>query len=136
MTSLYHIQLNVSDASKSLPFYKDFFGYLGYTITDESPEHIGFSNGTTDFWIIETEKEFKAHGFHRKNTGINHLAFKLESREAVDTFVNEFLKPRGISALYESPKHFPEYGGEYYAVYFEDPDRIKLEVMYKLIVPT
>ena len=131
MTTLYHLQLNVSDAAKSLPFYKDFFNYLGYKIVDESPEHIGVSNGTTDFWIMETEKEFTSNTFHRKNTGINHLAFKLESKEAVDTFVEEFLKPRGIVILYETPKIFPEYGGEYYAVYFEDPDRIKLEVMFK-----
>lgn len=131
MTNLYHVQFNVSDAPKSFPFYKDFFNYLGYKVTDESPEHIGFSNGTTDFWIIETEKAFKAIGFHRKNTGLNHLAFRLESKEVVDTFVLYFLKPRNISPLYNSPKMFPEYGGDYYAVYFEDPDRIKLEVMFK-----
>ncbi len=130
-TSLYHIQLNISDASKSLPFYKDFFNYMDYKIIDESPEHIGVSNGTTDFWLIQTEEQHKNSGFHRKNTGINHLAFRLNSKEEVDTFVNDFLKPRNIDALYDSPKVFPEYGGEYYAVYFEDPDRIKIEVMFK-----
>ena len=55
-TSLYHTQINISDASKSLPFYKDFFTYLEYKIIDESPEHIGVSNGTSDFWLIETER--------------------------------------------------------------------------------
>ncbi len=127
---LYHIHLNVSDAKLSLPFYKDFFTYLEYKIIDESPEHIGVSNGSTDFWIIETDKARKDR-FHRKNTGINHLAFRLDSREKVDRFVNEFLKPKGISTLYDTPKVFPEYGGEYYAVFFEDPDRIKLEVVCK-----
>lgn len=130
-TSLYHIHLNVSDVKISLPFYKDLFGYLGYKIMDESQEHIGVSNGTTDFWIIETGAEYKANKFHRKNTGINHLAFRLESKELVDKFANEFLKARGISTLYETPRIFSEYGGEYYAVFFEDPDRIKLEIMYK-----
>ncbi len=130
-TSLYHIHLNVSDAKVSLPFYKDLFAYLEYKIIDESSEHVGASNGGTDFWIIETETAYKSNKFHRKNTGINHLAFRLNSKEEIDRFVDEFLKPRGITTLYSTPKVFPEYGGEYYAVFFEDPDRIKLEVMYK-----
>lgn len=129
-TSLYHLQLNISDAEKSLPFYKDLFAYFEYKIIDESPEHIGVSSGTTDFWLIETEKEFKGNLFHRKNTGINHLALKVSSKEEVDKFVEEFLKPRNIPTLYGTPKVFPEYKQGYYAVFFEDPDRIKLEVVY------
>lgn len=46
-THLYHIQLNVS--SQSLAFYRDLFTYLDYKTIDESAEHIGVSNGTTDF---------------------------------------------------------------------------------------
>lgn len=130
-TSLYHLHLNVSDAKASLPFYKDLFAYLGYKIIDESSEHIGVSNGGTDFWIIETDKEHKQNKFHRKNTGINHVAFRLNSKEEVDTFVSEFLKVKNIATLYDTPRVFPEYGDEYYAVFFEDPDRIKIEVMWK-----
>ncbi len=130
-TSLYHIHLNVSDAKVSLPFYKDLFTYLEYKIIDESPEHIGVSNGGTDFWIIETEPSHKINKFNRKNTGINHLALRLDSKELVDKFVSEFLNTKNIPTLYQTPRVFPEYGGEYYAVFFEDPDRIKLEVMCK-----
>lgn len=129
-TRLYHIQINVSSAKKSLPFYKDFFAYFGYKIINESLEHIGVSNNTTDFWIIETEKEFKQNLFHRKNTGINHLAFRVSSKEDVDKFVEEFLRPKKIVTLYNTPKLFLEYKSGYYAVFFEDPDRIKLEVVY------
>ena len=131
-TSLYHLQLNISNAKKSLPFYKDLFAYFEYKVIDESPEHIGASNGTTDFWLIETEKDFKKNPFHRKNTGINHLAFRVNSKEEVDKFINEFLKPRNITTLYGTPKTFPEYKKDYYAIFFNDPDRIKLEVVYVL----
>lgn len=130
-TSLYHIQLNISNAKKSIPFYKDLFGYFEYKVIDESESHVGVSNGTTDFWIMETENIFKGSTFHRKNTGLNHLAFKVESRTDVDKFVEEFLKPRKITPLYNSPKIYPEYSESYYAVYFEDPDRIKLEIVFK-----
>lgn len=128
--SLYHIQLNVSDASRCLPVYREFFAYLGYRVINESPEHLGVSNGTTDFWLMETDKEQRRKGFHRKATGLNHLAFRVTSKRAVNRFAREFLKPRGIQPLYATPKHFPEYRPGYYAVFFEDPDRIELEVTH------
>jgi catechol 2,3-dioxygenase-like lactoylglutathione lyase family enzyme len=130
-TSLYHIQINIADAKKSIPFYKDLFGYFEYNIIDQSESHLGVSNGTTDFWFIETEESFKTSTFHRKNTGLNHVAFQVENRVDVDTFVEEFLKPKNITPLYNSPKEYPEYTENYYTVFFEDPDRVKIEVMFK-----
>lgn len=129
--SLYHIQLNVSDAKRSIPFYKGLLDFLGFDkILDEGNGYIGISGGLTDFWIIETETKYRVNKFHRKNTGINHLAFRVSTREEVDKFVAEFLKPRNIPALYKTPKEFPEYHEGYYAVFFEDPDRVKLEVVF------
>ena len=125
--SLYHIQLNVSDSKKSLPFYRDLLTYFEYEIIDESDEHIGASNNTTDFWILQAEH--KDNVFHRKNAGVNHIAFKVASKEEVDQFCKEFLAPRNITTLYDSPKPFTEYSEDYYAVFFEDPDRLKIEVV-------
>lgn len=130
-TSLAHLQINVSSAERAIPFYKDFFSYFKYRIIDESAEHLGVSNGGTDFWIIQTEEGHRAMPFHRKGTGLNHIAFSVESREEVDRFCAEFLKTRGIATLYASPKLFPEYTPGYYAVFFEGPDRLKIEVMAK-----
>ena len=45
-------------------------------------------------------------------------------------FDKKFLNKNNIPVLYKTPKLFPEYNKDYYAVYFEDPDRIKLEVAY------
>lgn len=44
--------------------------------------------------------------------------------------IDEFLVTNKIPTLYGTPKLFPEYEEGYYAVFFEDPDRIKLEVAY------
>jgi hypothetical protein len=39
--SLNHVQLNVSDRVRSLPFYRDFFGYFGYrTMADVDPDRL------------------------------------------------------------------------------------------------
>lgn len=99
-------------------------------MVDESSEHIGVSNGTTDFWIIQSEKTHSKRKFHRKAPGLNHISFRVASREAVRKFTRDFLKRRSVKVLYDSPRHFPEYHKNYYAVYFEGPDRIKLEVTY------
>ncbi|MEK7460683.1 MAG: VOC family protein [Patescibacteria group bacterium] len=125
--SLYHLQLNVSPAG--LLFYRAFFAELGYRISEESDQHLAASDGQVDFWVIETDPAHAHRPYHRKGTGINHLSFRLSSRAEVDDFVRNFLTPRGITPLYDSPKVYPEYAADYYAVYFEDPDRIKLEVM-------
>ena len=127
---LYHLQINVSNAKVSIPFYVDLFTYLEYKIIGPWEDGMGAKNDSTDFWIFETKSKYKENVFHRKATGLNHLAFKVESKENVDKFCKEFLIPHNITPLYDSPKIFAEYREDYYAVYFEDPDKIKLEVLY------
>lgn len=128
-STLHHLQLNVSNSEVSFPFYKDFLSNFEYKVIAEDKEYLGFSNGTTDIWIQTVENKYKLP-FHRKSTGINHLAFKVNSKKEVDAFVDNFIKSRNIKTLYDTPKEFPEYAKDYYAVFFEDPDRIKLEVLY------
>lgn len=128
---IYHIQINVTNRDKSFEFYKDLLGYFGYKVLYEGKQDLGMSNRTTDIWLMETPGKYKEAGYHRKRTGVNHLAFGVESKEDVDKFIEEFLKQKEITPLYNSPRHYPEYEEGYYAVFFEDPDRIKLEVTYK-----
>ena len=128
--AVYHLQINVSNARRSLPFYKTLLSYFGYKLVDASPGHIGMSDGTTDFWILQSEKAHSQRKFHRKSPGLNHIAFRVPSKAAVEKFARQFLRKWKIKTLYSSPKHFPEYHPDYYAVYFEDPDRIKWEVTY------
>ncbi len=128
---LYHLQINVKDTKVSFPFYKELFSYLEYKVSQEGSDYIGFTNAANDLWLIGTESKYLNNKFHRKNTGLNHIAFKVDSREKVDEFYNDFLIKNKIAALYDSPKLFPEYSKDYYAVYFEDPDKIKIEVVFR-----
>ncbi len=131
---LYHLQINVSNPKKSFPFYKDLLKLLGYKIVDEGDWGLDAKNPSfpdlADVLVIKTESKFQKTKFHRKNTGLNHVAFGVTKRSDVDTFAAKFLKPRKIIPLYDSPKDYPQYAKGYYAVFFEDPDRIKLEVLY------
>ncbi|MEW5805547.1 MAG: VOC family protein [Patescibacteria group bacterium] len=126
-----HLNINVSDPSASFPFYKELLEYLGYkTIRYIENTTAAFENNGFSLWFDAVKEKYKDKTFHRQATGINHLAFRVNSKEEVDKFYQEFLKPRKIETLYQTPKAFPEYTDKYYAVFFEDPDRIKLEVVY------
>ncbi len=128
--SVYHIQVNVRDAAVSLPFYRDLLHYLEFRCVHDAARVAGYSDGLTSIWLIETAGGHTARGFHRKRTGLNHIAFRVPHRTDVDRVTEEFLAPRGLVPLYKTPREFPEYRPGYYAVFFEDPDRLKLEVVH------
>jgi catechol 2,3-dioxygenase-like lactoylglutathione lyase family enzyme len=127
---LYHVQINVSSAAQALPFYRDLFGYLEWRAIHDEGGIAAFSDGGINIWLIPTAARFVEDGFHRKRMGLNHLAFRVDRREEVDRFRNEFMASRSIAPLYGTPREFPEYAPGYYAVFFEDADRIKLEVAH------
>ena len=135
MNSLAHIEINVSDLKKSREFYSKIFNFLGWKeISLDKPDLItGFrAEDKTHIFLVQTEERFSSNGYHRKNVGMNHVAFRVNNPEEVDN-LNTFLQELGISTLYT---HGPaDYSSEYqmehyYAVFFEDPDRMKLEVVY------
>ena len=77
--------------------------------------------------FVQTEARFLDPPYHRCRSGLNHLAFHADTRGFVDELTAE-LKTRGVNILY-ADRH-PHAGGEdYYAVFFEDPDRMKVEIV-------
>ncbi|OGZ57484.1 MAG: hypothetical protein A3F94_00620 [Candidatus Spechtbacteria bacterium RIFCSPLOWO2_12_FULL_38_22] len=124
---LYHASINASDPD----FYKDLLTYLGFKTIVEYPRGFGMGDGTVSLWVFKMKDKYKDVKFHRKATGLNHLAFRVSSKKEVDQFHKEYLLANRIPILYTGPKEYPQYEHGYYAVYFEDPDRIKLEVVYK-----
>lgn len=124
-----HIYLYVSDLKKSYGFYKPLLEYLGYKESNKHDWGFALTNNGTGIWFEQAPKDFLKEGYHRRRVGLNHLAFKVSSKKDVDKFFEEFLNPRGIKTMYGSPKAFPEYVEGYYAVFFEDPERMKIEVV-------
>lgn len=141
-----HIQINVTNLRKSVKFYESVLGWLGYEkIVDngdgEDKAKAEWYRGGSRLILIQCRKEFLDRKFHRKHVGINHISFWAPTRQLVDLFYKEVLLPNKIKVLYTGPKEYPDYSKGYYAVYFEDPDRIKLEllthsslVQYRLVV--
>src|SRR6476620_1395903 len=46
-----HLVIRVSDYEKSKSFYGRLFDFLGFEISDEYQDAIGWTNGKTRFWI-------------------------------------------------------------------------------------
>lgn len=130
--SLDHISINVSDIKKSKEFYSKLLTFVGFKLLHEAEDHAGWGQSTCGVWIGQVEDKYKKAGYHRKRIGVDHVCFEVEKKEEVDELYQNFLIPNKVSVLYGGPKYYPEYkeGDGYYAVYFEDPDRLKLEFKY------
>ena len=119
-----HLSIRVSDFAASKAFYGRLFPFLGFEVLDEYPEAIGWTNGKTRYWIGQSEAgRRKTHEIG--DVGFHHYAFELQSRAEVDelhAFVRDELK-----AVIVDPA--AEYYEDYYAVFFLDPDGLKLEGM-------
>jgi len=79
-----HLVIRVSDFEKSKAFYGSLFTFLGFEISDEYDDAIGWTNGKTRFWIGGADAEGRKHKHRIGNIGFHHYAFGLRSRADVD----------------------------------------------------
>ena len=83
----------------------------------------------------EEQRSFPSLPFlDRYSAGLHHLAFTAPSSTAVASFYGNLLELR-IRVL-DAPAEYPEYASGYYAVFFADPDGIKLEYVFTPRWPT
>ncbi|QDU69978.1 VOC family protein [Engelhardtia mirabilis] len=124
---LHHIEIYVSDLERSIAFWTPFMAKLGYAPDRWSGGMNYVKDGLAYLCFLPAPKEHLRAGYHRKRVGLNHLAFTGESRAHVDE-IAAWVKAEGYTVLYES--EYPHATGpDYYALYCEDPDRIKVEVV-------
>lgn len=124
---LHHIEIYVSDLKKSTEFWGWFLEELGYKVFQKWEAGRSWKIGDTYIVFVQTEDRFLDVPYHRCQVGLNHLAFHADSRQQVD-HMTEKLKSEGFTILY-AEKHPFAGGDNHYAVYFEDPDRIKVELV-------
>ena len=127
---IHHFQIQVSDIQRSAKFYAGLFGELGFVKVFENKSMVEWSKEGTRIIVAQSPRDFLSDGFHRKRIGLNHIAFRAANRQEVDRLYQDYLVPNRIPVLYGGAKEWEGYDPDYYAVYFEDPDRIKLELVY------
>ena len=119
-----HVVIRVSDYEKSKIFYDRLFAFLGFAVIDHFSDMAGWRNGTTAFWIAAADPATRCRRSHDGDIGLHHYALELQSRSDVDE-LPAFLKANDVDIVDPAG----EYYDDYYAVYFLDPDGIKLEAM-------
>ncbi|MED3761671.1 VOC family protein [Peribacillus frigoritolerans] len=124
---LHHIELYVSNLKRSIDFWGWFLDEMGYEPFQEWESGRSWRLGEMYIVFVQAETRFLDIPYHRGRVGLNHLAFHATSRQQVDEIARK-LRGRGVTILY-ADKHPFAGGNDHYAVYFEDPDRMKVELV-------
>ena len=130
-----HIALTARDFDRSTRFYDQVLGFMGFERV-EVPETTqqamktrlrawASPNGSITLRPAAVASADKVHD--RNAPGLNHLAFNAYNRADV-VRLHELLQRIGAKIL-DAPAQYP-YFAEYYAVYFADPDGVKIEFVF------
>ncbi|HVF78528.1 MAG TPA: VOC family protein [Solirubrobacteraceae bacterium] len=130
-----HLDLVVTSLERSLAFYRGLLEPLGYVRVseiagerDERVLYLGRIGGMGSVSLRESQSDAHPVPYDRYGVGLHHVAFSASSRSAVDERAAWL---RGQGAEIESGPEEYDYTPGYYAVFFYDPDAIKLELVHR-----
>ncbi len=89
---------------------------------------IGWAGTGGSFWLKQADRRYAGETFSKDRVGLAEVAFRGESRDQVDALARDV--PTWGGTILDAPREYPEYMPGYYAVFFADPDGIKLELVY------
>lgn len=132
--AIHHIDLTVRDPQASRGFYDAVLGFMGYRIADEHARGIDWDReepggGFCSVGVMRAEGPNAGRAHDRYSPGLHHIAWTAESRADVEA-LHALLIEIGAEVL-DPPADYPRYGEGYYAVFFADPDGLKLEYVFK-----
>lgn len=132
---LSHLDLTVTDYARSIPFYDRVLTHLGFKRMEHSPDpawYMRYASGA--YWGIALQLarpggREKPHD--RYAPGVHHVAFHADSRADVDGTYDLLREMHAV--VLDPPADYggPHYSPGYYAVFFADPDGLKLEVVHE-----
>jgi catechol-2,3-dioxygenase len=119
-----HIGLSVTDLDRSLAFYREVLELEVIQQSDDGGRRFAFLGAGGRLFLTLWHQS--SAGFEPRQAGLHHLAFQVPTLEAVQA-VEAKLRARGIPPRYDGVVPHQE-GGDSAALYFTDPDGIRLEV--------
>ena len=128
---MHHVDLVVTSVLRSLPFYRELLRPLGWQqvgeVVGERGETIWYFSGPGTSIGLREAQSRRDRAYDRYEVGLHHLALEAASRAAVDERA-EWLREQGAE-IESGPEDYTYLPG-YYAVFFYDPDGIKLEILH------
>jgi catechol 2,3-dioxygenase-like lactoylglutathione lyase family enzyme len=130
-TGVHHVDLVVSSIERSLPFYRELLGPMGWHRVEEVEGERGetiyyFVGPGSSIGLRQAQSESPEH-YDRYRVGLHHLALEAASRGMVNERA-EWLRAQGAE-IESGPEEYWYIPG-YYAVFFYDPDGLKLEIVH------
>jgi catechol 2,3-dioxygenase-like lactoylglutathione lyase family enzyme len=130
-SGVHHVDLVVSSIERSLTFYRELLAPLGFhrigEVEGERGETIWYLSGPGSSIGLREAQSEREQPFDRYEVGLHHLALEASSRAAVDERA-AWLRSHGVE-IESGPEEYG-YSPGYYAVFFFDPDGIKLEIVH------
>ena len=122
ITGGHHIALTVTDAERSAEWYSSLLGMSVVLAGDDETVKYRVLADPGSGWILGVRQYHgrEGDGFDEFRTGLDHFAFSVESRAALEAWEQE-LSARGIAY---TPTVETPIGS---VVVFRDPDNIQLE---------
>ncbi len=120
-----HTFITASDFEAGVAFYRRVLPFLGMEIVAGTPDTFYGVGGRTGFGIRRPAPEHVGAKYEQFRIGLHHQCWRARSREDVDE-VHAFLVSIGAKIVH--PRQQEPWAPGYYAVLFEDPDGVRLEV--------
>ncbi|MGL5942987.1 MAG: VOC family protein [Waterburya sp.] len=119
---IHHLGIGLNEPQAAESFFDALLvEYLGMTKEEVWESVAGYKGRGTRIYLYPV-KQGKVPG------ALQHLALTARSKQEVDQFAVWATK-KGIKIV-DFPRAYPQYGGDYYAVFFQAPEGIKLELVY------
>ncbi|HBW20406.1 MAG: VOC family protein [Streptosporangiaceae bacterium] len=124
--SLHHVELWVPDLDRAVASWSWLLGELGYQACQDWPAGRSWRAGDT-YIVVEQSPDLLPGRPERCRAGLNHLAFHVRDRAAVDALAAA-APAHGWQLLF-ADRHPHAGGSQHYAAYLEDSDGFEVELV-------
>lgn len=121
-----HLYLTVREPARSEAFYDRLMPALGFRKKEfvlGGERHVQYYN--RHFGLVLRPARGNAPAHNPYAPGLHHLCLRVEGRAEVDAIAAQ-LHVLGIEA--STPRLYSDYAPDYYAIFLQDPDGIRLEI--------
>ena len=126
MTGFHHVELWVADLESAVTEWGWLLGRLGFVLEQQWPEGRSWAAGGA-YLTITTSPNLTADIHDRRALGVNHIAFRADSRRATDAIMAD-ASENGWHELYA--ERYPHAGGpDHYAGWLENTAGFKAEIV-------
>ncbi len=116
---MHHIDIHVADLAVTRRLLAAVLPPLGYALRADEPAYVSY-------WKDQARPSLGFIAGGGRGSGMMRIAFATPAREAVDA-IAAAARASGAHNV-DGPGFHPEYGDDYYAVFFEDADGNKFEI--------